>query len=764
MQENDFQKNNKELSEKIDKIRGLWDKPNLKEESRELIFEFISLCDVLVTKEHSLYQKNENGEYLPLTKNHKEELLNTYNQISEKIVSISINNDIKGKAQAIFETTKFIENFISKDIRTLIKVNTEDKTLPEIINDARSKEIKIDKDKVDKVGNNMNVRMIIEDGNGSKKVFTAHKYYESEKTLETIKQKYLNSYPEFKKFFEPLCNAKGFSEIYEGIKSYQLEKGKPIVNLKVLEEKSHGAFNYMLQHDLLGLFATLGDRYKDKFYSAFYAFCDDANKENLERAFMHVNIETGKDEPLDERNSAMSVVTELLNQNDLVVHTEKGFVEIDGKKIEGTIMDYAEGKDLFNNLDPNDPAYDAPLENYDTPSLKKQLADLQIIDYICGNFDRHTGNMFFKFDENNKCIGIQGIDNDSSFTTNESRFMHGVQNIVGLADLNVISESMANKIKSITPSMFLYSLEGIKISEKAKNYALKKIVAIQTILADPTRSKIVDKPEDLSLNNMNTTLKNCKINIVPDDKWDKFPLQTLANLGKSMNQKDPLKNIYDDIVRVPGDLTKRRKSIGNENKDYTIAQFNFDREIGGNGADYTACIDKLSNATKLIRGTSPQYEKVKTVLKELVDFQKQDNSKKKNSEKFEWLKQKTDEVKKEINTYIQGKQDLKEKGTKLNTYTENRIKVMNEVSQLLDEKLQRIQDCGKQLSKTKQAVKTKYDYLQKLESKRTNILVEETNTKKTDIIDGKQNGKQFETNLKKDTHTITENNGPKNGI
>ena len=61
----------------------------------------------------------------------------------------------------------------------------------------------------------------------------------------------------------------------------------------------------------------------------------------------------------------------------------------------------------FNQLTPE------KIQN--SPFLKKDIANLQILDWLCGNPDRHFHNIFYKFDEAGNVTGVVGIDNDLSF-------------------------------------------------------------------------------------------------------------------------------------------------------------------------------------------------------------------------------------------------------------------------------------------------------------------------------------------------------------
>ncbi len=42
-------------------------------------------------------------------------------------------------------------------------------------------------------------------------------------------------------------------------------------------------------------------------------------------------------------------------------------------------------------------------------NLNRDIADIQVLDYICGNIDRHGGNLFYDVDpKTGKIMGVQG--------------------------------------------------------------------------------------------------------------------------------------------------------------------------------------------------------------------------------------------------------------------------------------------------------------------------------------------------------------------
>ena len=71
-------------------------------------------------------------------------------------------------------------------------------------------------------------------------------------------------------------------------------------------------------------------------------------------------------------------------------------VEIDGVEVDGVFMESAEGTDI-NRLKKDDPIFQANFKSFENPEALQQVVDLQVLDFICGNIDRHLGNMFYQF-------------------------------------------------------------------------------------------------------------------------------------------------------------------------------------------------------------------------------------------------------------------------------------------------------------------------------------------------------------------------------
>ena len=154
------------------------------------------------------------------------------------------------------------------------------------------------------------------------------------------------------------------------------------------------------------------------------------------------------------RNVAMSDVGDVLGVPNLLARTVPARVELGGRIVDGVFMEEAEGIDLGKVVPGTAPAAITAAMNSDVFNTEglKDLADLQILDYICMNSDRHGKNMFYKFSGletgHPKFLGVQGIDNDNSFYAKVPGDGEDVSYLAKLNDIRVINESMAASLRS----------------------------------------------------------------------------------------------------------------------------------------------------------------------------------------------------------------------------------------------------------------------------------------------------------------------------
>ena len=185
---------------------------------------------------------------------------------------------------------------------------------------------------------------------------------------------------------------------------------------------------------------------------------------------------------LDSRNAAMSSVAELLGVPKIAAKAvPMRCINENGETVEGTFMEKAEGYNLENTDDKSCKAYarvdeKAPYEK--GSDLVKELSELQVLDYLCANVDRHGANMFYKVNDAGKIVGVQAIDNDASF----GRFSGAHKNrhrMVGLENLAVMSEDMAERISSMTPEMLKLSLRGQSLGKEEITAACRRLKDLQ---------------------------------------------------------------------------------------------------------------------------------------------------------------------------------------------------------------------------------------------------------------------------------------------
>ena len=109
------------------------------------------------------------------------------------------------------------------------------------------------------------------------------------------------------------------------------------------------------------------------------------------------------------------------------------------------------------------------------PTVQKELCSLQVLDYICGQTDRHANNFFLEKDSSGSYAHVHGIDNDMSFGTGvdlgklvaktgdheRKRSMRMVVDAEGNLAIPHMDRQLAMNIKSLTPDELRFALDDI---------------------------------------------------------------------------------------------------------------------------------------------------------------------------------------------------------------------------------------------------------------------------------------------------------------
>ena len=257
-------------------------------------------------------------------------------------------------------------------------------------------------------------------------------------------------------------------------------------------------------------------------------------------------VDTGR--RIDLRNVAMSDVGDVLGVPNLLARSRTVQLEADGQIINGVVMEASDGFEA-NRVRDGEPmaritAAEAS-EVYNTESGVKSLADIQILDYVCMNRDRHVGNMFFRFDglEEGKprFAGVKGIDNDYSFGTLVPDPKEHVDKLSSLNDMQVISEGMAEKIRDpTTKDAIADKMRQNGMPQSEIDAAWKRIDAV------------------------NAHVKAGKLRIVKDGEWGKEP-NTIEALGAG-GDSSIFQRVKQDVIDPMAKLAEKWNALPEEQK------------------------------------------------------------------------------------------------------------------------------------------------------------------------------------------------------
>ena len=215
-------------------------------------------------------------------------------------------------------------------------------------------------------------------------------------------------------------------------------------------------------------------------------------------------LQIGEGKRIELRNVAMSDVGEILDQPELLAKSRTAQVMADGKLMDGVAMDLAKGEDP-NQFTPikNHPATWITKEQakdcYNQPSALKQIADMQILDYVCLNVDRHSKNLFYQYEglgtDTPKLVGVQGIDNDASFGTTVPNPNQATNHLPALNNMKVISAEMWAKIQDEkTPELIEQKMRSRGLSDEEVSAAKQRIQQIKDAVKNK-KLRVVEKEE-----------------------------------------------------------------------------------------------------------------------------------------------------------------------------------------------------------------------------------------------------------------------------
>ena len=330
-------------------------------------------------------------------------------------------------------------------------------------------------------------------------------------------------------------------------------------------------------------------------------------KEDIGADINAYQLELKDGDRLDNRNAAMTAVCDALGMKDLVARSESmKFIGENGEETEGTFMEFAKGYDLSKKPKLFEHVAMNPYGTIDNRNkLFKQISDMQVLDYLCLNKDRHQGNVFYEVDDMGRITGIQGIDNDSSF--GPARWPKSE-----VGRLGVITQSTAEKIKAMadTPEQLRFVLRGRGLSRDEINAAVGRLNDLQDGIEKGKVKVVPDDqigrrdikeyyPKSKNAGNLFKQLdeyltKQIKLHRDPDKPFKPMPKQTKPELGEvaSADRQGTVAGLTDSLGKVS-------RLVRNKENDFNV--------------------DKL---TKTFRGSSQYFKDMVTAAKASAALQR----------------------------------------------------------------------------------------------------------------------------------------------
>lgn len=459
---------------------------------------YLSALKELVRQTDEIFK---NGGYMD--KDSYENLVNRYMSVARH----SIEYRDKGESNTRRNVVDHIFKLISKDLKAL---NSMDKENPGNIKTAfeasRAVIVKVPENLSHKVGGQASDRFPMKTADGKKGFFTARTVAANEKgwneLMDTIFSKFKLTDQEKDAFNRIRTDSEFRSKIMKPLFSELSNDEVDIANVAAI----------------LGLYKDKGSAeadMKNKQYlqDAVIEFVDNSIK-----LFTPYNLQErlGYDPYTrnDNKNAAMYEVARLLGCDRLIAKAVPMVVVNGDQVIKGTFMEHAEGSDLANlrrddpivNMNPNDAVYNK--------SLYRDLADLQLLDFICGNIDRHKQNMFYKTEQKKgepvKITGVTAIDNDASFPEieiPEHEFSYADESrpprIYKPENFRYVNRETAEIILNLSREQLETVLRGHNLSQKAINKAWERTQQVKDVLREMQKNNItfVEDMEEKTYNN-----------------------------------------------------------------------------------------------------------------------------------------------------------------------------------------------------------------------------------------------------------------------
>ena len=268
-------------------------------------------------------------------------------------------------------------------------------------------------------------------------------------------------------------------------------------------------------------------------------------------------------EAIAKRNVAMSKVATLIGNPQIVAKSEFVELDINGNIKKGIAMDRAKGSDLAHfravNISRRQevPADADPIQLLSeevmnkSGQLKRDIADMQVLDYLCGNFDRHERHIIYNVVWKNRekgeveIKGIQGIDNDGCMGTVDDEVL-ARKSMTTPTDMLVMRRATADVIMNkLTAEVLRDNLADLCFTEEELRAMENRLLNLKAQLhADEDYFSYRNPVTDI-------TLESGHIRVLEDSAFENEKLSI-----KDIAEKVSHKSLFKTVSIVPGLISK----------------------------------------------------------------------------------------------------------------------------------------------------------------------------------------------------------------
>lgn len=507
--------------------------------------DFTQRLNEISSLTEKFYTPDANGTYPLLTAKDKNDLYRAYDRAIKSAHKVSHDNTATGEVgERMKKIAKDLMPMLSADNAALEITDVEKTpyTLPALIGNARTTYVELGKQKSATASGNVSTRHHLKVKNGNtieEGYFTPTATVDILGTPKLIFDRLEDKYPpQYKPILDKLRKkspadlASVSWDAYRTMKDF--EKDNDVIRFTVKTTIQNS--------ELRKMGVTAEDRRLAENQPDYAKFIDELASD-MNRYYLDYRIykngeamQLGDGANIDKRNIGMSRVSKLLGKPDLVAEARPMIVSQDGKAVSGTFMSNAYGTNV-QDVKHGDAILDFGVGNLDNPAVFEDIAAMQALDFICGNVDRHEGNIMFRFDDPNspnaKLIGITLIDNDMAFGPDVDENYEKGARFITPDNMGVIGRSTYESMKAMTYDQLDFVLRDCGLSKAEIDAAWKRKEYLQNKIEQDQAAFQYDDPG---------ITRPGLIRIVEDDQWENYSLVRLANTHRE-NQFDVALNI-----------------------------------------------------------------------------------------------------------------------------------------------------------------------------------------------------------------------------